>query len=73
MKDIDAYTSRGGAGHEPRHDPATDVVIIQVPAGFRHEEALKELAQLVITLLKNGMPEHEIAKRLMRYHPAQEG
>jgi hypothetical protein len=53
--------------------PATDVVIIQVPPGFRHDEALKELNQLLISLLKNGMPEREIARRLMRYHPAQEG
>lgn len=54
-------------------DLAADVVLIPVPPDFRHEDALKELNQLLISLLKNGMPRYEIAKRLMRYHPAQEG
>ena len=54
-------------------DIAADVVIIQVPSGFAHEEALLQLARLVDSLLEHGMPEREIAKRLMRYHPAQEG
>ena len=54
-------------------DLATDVVIVPVPPGFKDEEALKQLARLVISLLEHGMPEREIAKRLMRYHPAGEG
>lgn len=49
------------------------VSIIPIPDGFRYEEALQQLARLVIALLDGGMPEREIAKRLMRYHPAQEG
>lgn len=54
-------------------DLAADVVIIPVPPGFKNEEALRQLARLVVSLLEHGMPEREIAKRLMRYHPAQEG
>lgn len=61
----------------PYNDVATPStlagVIIPVPPDFAYEDALKELAQLLISLLKNGMPEREIAKRLMRYHPAVEG
>lgn len=54
-------------------DFAADVVIVPVPQGFKNEEALRQLARLVVSLLEHGMPEREIAKRLMRYHPAQEG
>lgn len=49
------------------------VVIIPVPNGFPHEEALIQLNQLLIALLVGGMPVRELTKRLMRYHPAQEG
>lgn len=46
---------------------------IPIPDGFRHAEELLSLSHLVVELLANGMPEREIANRLMRYHPAGEG
>ena len=48
-------------------------VPVEVPAGFQHADALQRVARLVVELLNSGMPEREIAKRLMRYHPAMEG
>jgi hypothetical protein len=54
---------------------ATRPAVIPVPVsdGFAHEEALQRLAALLIQLLSSGMPEREIARRLMRYHPMAEG
>jgi hypothetical protein len=49
------------------------VAIVPIPDGFAHGEALTRIAQLAAQLLEMGMPEWELAKRLMRYHPAQEG
>lgn len=46
---------------------------VPIPDGFTDTEALRRLAHLVATLLLSGMPERELAKRLTRYHPAQEG
>lgn len=54
-------------------EQAPAVVIVPVPVGFRHEEALQQIARLVVSLLESGMPEREINRRLARYHPAQEG
>lgn len=49
------------------------VIRIPIPESFAHDEALQRLASLIIQLLSSGMPERELAKRLMRYHPAVEG
>lgn len=76
MSRTEAYYPQGvpildaGAAAISQPQPA---VVVPVPEGFAHEEALQQLSQLVITLLVNGMPEREIAKRLMRYHPMVEG
>lgn len=48
-------------------------VFVPVPPDFRDEEALKRLGRLAAELLSSGMPERELARRLTRYHPAQEG
>lgn len=54
--------------------PASAVVIIPVPAGFRHEEALIRLCNLLIPILSSGViSERELTKRIIRHHPAGEG
>ena len=44
--------------------PAPAVVLVSVPEGFAHEEALKRLAFLIVGQLETGMREQDIAKRL---------
>lgn len=53
--------------------PQSAFLNVPVPDGFAHEDALLQLVRLIIPLLEHGMPEREIAKRLMRYHPLVEG
>ena len=56
------------------YPPDRAVVILPVPNGFQHEEELIRIARMVVDILASGaMPEREIARRLIRYHPAMEG
>ena len=54
--------------------PPYRMVSVPVPVEFLHDEPLLRLCALLVPILSSGViTERELAKRLIRHHPAQEG
>lgn len=78
MKDIDAYTSRGGAGDltfplADESPPPYTIVRVPVLAEFTQQDELVRIAQYVAAQLHAGLTRRELLHRLHGYQRTEGG